>query len=183
MPTINPVDPNNAGDAAQTLATVKAQMGRVPNIFATMANSASVLDGFLGFSAALRGGVIGPAVGEQIALTVAGQNSCDYCASAHSAIAAGAGIDSQEAAENLRGRSGDAKTDAMLVFAAAVVEQRGQVSEEQITTLREAGVSDAEFVELIAHVALNTFTNYFNHIAGTEIDFPFVNSSATTKAA
>jgi hypothetical protein len=36
------------------------------------------------------------------------------------------------------------------------------------------GVTDAEVVEVVAHVALTTFTNYLNEVAGTDIDFPVV---------
>lgn len=183
MPHILPVNADNAGTAGAILENVKAQMGTVPNIFATMANSPAALEGFLAFSGALQGGVLGAASAEQIALAVAGQNSCDYCASAHTLLAKGAGIDSEEAARNLRGKANDARTAAILAFVSVVVEQRGQLTQEQIEAVRQAGISDAELVEIVAHVGLNMFTNYFNHIAGTEIDFPFVNSTATEKVA
>lgn len=46
--------------------------------------------------------------------------------------------------------------------------------EAKLAAAREAGVSDAELLEVVANVALNVFTNYFNIVAGTEIDFPLV---------
>ena len=35
-------------------------------------------------------------------------------------------------------------------------------------------IRDAEIAEVVAHVAVNIFSNYFNHIAATEVDFPEV---------
>ncbi len=183
MPHILPLSANDAGAAGATLEDLKAQLGRVPNIYATMANSPAALEGFLAFSGAMRRGTLSAALAEQIALAVAGQNSCDYCASAHTLLAKRAGVISDEAARNLRGQASDEKTAAIIAFVTTVVEQRGQLTPDQIESLKQAGVTSTELVEVIAHVGLNLFTNYFNHIAGTEIDFPFVNSTATDKVA
>ena len=178
MPVINPVTPENAGAAQDALNGLQQKLGTVPNIYATMAQAPAALNGFLAFSEALASGVISAAVREQIALTVAGRNSCDYCASAHTLLATLNGVAKDEAAQNLNGVATDAKTQAILTFAAAVVEQRGNLTESQIADLRNAGVSDQELVEIIAIVAANIFTNYFNHIAKTEIDFPVVSAAA-----
>ncbi len=42
---------------------------------------------------------------------------------------------------------------------------------------RAAGLTDAEITEVIANVALNVFTNYFNLVAKTELDFPQVKTA------
>jgi alkylhydroperoxidase family enzyme len=55
-----------------------------------------------------------------------------------------------------------------------VVETRGQVSDADVASIRLAGYSDAEVVEIVLHVALNTLTNYVNEVAETTIDFPAV---------
>ena len=97
MPRISPVDHDSAsGSAKELLNGVKAQLGVVPNIFATFVQSPKVLEGFLAFNAALGQGVLSAQLREQIALTVAGLNGCDYCASAHTALGKGAGIDREE---------------------------------------------------------------------------------------
>ena len=174
MPDLLPVTLASAGPAGPILEDMKKQMGSVPNIFATLAHSPAVLEGFLAFSGSLGSGVLDARIREQIALAVAGKNGCDYCASAHTVLAAGVGIAQDEAANNLRGKASDPKTQAILNFALSVVAQRGKTSPEQLTQLRDADVSDAEIVEILANVAINLFTNYFNHVARTEIDFPFV---------
>jgi len=46
-----------------------------------------------------------------------------------------------------------------------------------VDTLRKTEYGDGEITEIVAVVAINIFTNYFNHIAGTEIDFPMVQAA------
>jgi alkylhydroperoxidase family enzyme len=53
----------------------------------------------------------------------------------------------------------------------------GQISESDLKSVREAGLSDGEISEIIAHVALNVFTNYFNIATEVDIDFPKVSHS------
>lgn len=178
MQNIQPVNINTATEAKDLLESIKSQMGVVPNIFATMAHSASALQGYLAFSEALGSGHLNQALREQIALTVGGENQCDYCASAHSFLAKHAGIDAAEINLNLNGKSQNQQTAVILKFVKEVVENRGVVDPSAIESLRSIGVTDAELVEIIAHIGLNIFTNYFNHLAGTAIDFPVVNTQA-----
>jgi AhpD family alkylhydroperoxidase len=129
--------------------------------------------------------VLNAALREQIALAVAGENHCNYCASAHTFLAKRAGVDAAEAALNLDGEASDPRTDAILRFARTVVRSRAGWLESRnaLNELRELGVSDAEIVEVLAHIGLNLFTNYFNHVVDTEIDFPRVIVDATRSAA
>ncbi len=184
MPRIEPVNPEQTtGKANELLSAVKSQMGSVPNIFNTLAQSPVALEAFLNFNTALGQGVLTPAVREQIALTVAGKNQCDYCASAHTLLGKGAGVDEEELARNLNGSSTDEKTNAVLTFSQKIVDQRGGISDDDFNALRNAGYSDDAIIEIIAHIAINTFTNYFNRIAQTEIDFPVVSTTNVAKAA
>ena len=52
------------------------------------------------------------------------------------------------------------------------------VSESELATLRRAGVSDGETLEIVSNVVLNIFTNYINHVAETDIDFPVVRAKS-----
>lgn len=184
MARIKPINPEQASDKAkQLLDAVNTQMGGVPNIFTTLAQSPASLEALLNFNGALAQGVLPVVLREQIALTVAGKNQCDYCASAHSVLGKGAGIDEDELEKNLHGTSADESTRVVLNFIRNVVDNRGDVSDSDVNTLRAAGYGDAAIIEIIAHIAINTFTNYFNRIAGTEIDFPVVNTSNVAKAA
>ncbi len=177
MPRIHPLDPNQAEGKAKTLLDgARESLGMVPNGYATMANSPAVLEAYVSFHKAMGGASLRPVVREQIALTVAGANGCDYCASAHSAIGAQLGIASDELTLNLLGNSNDPTTQAALDFAKAILQSEGWVSDDALQAVREAEYTEGEIAEIIAAVALNIFSTYFNHIAGTDVDFPYVSS-------
>lgn len=184
MTRIKPVEPSKAqGKSRELLKAVKKQMGTVPNIFKGFAHSPAALEFYLSQSKALAEGVLNPKLREQIAVAMAGINQCDYCASAHTFLGKKAGVSESELAANLDGRSGDEKTEAALRFAKAIAETRGRLDDEDLQHVRDAGFSEAEIVEIIAHVSMNLFTNYFNNIAHTEVDFPRVNTTRRPSAA
>ncbi|CAN5479680.1 carboxymuconolactone decarboxylase family protein [soil metagenome] len=173
MERITPVNPQVAeGKAKELLDAVKGKMGMIPNMTRAMAVSPSVLEGYLGLSGSLGHGVLPAKVREQLALNIGEANHCDYCVSAHSALGKRAGLNEEEILANRRGTSADAKTDVLLHFARNVVSSRGLVDDADVAAVRDAGYGDAEISEIVAHVALNIFTNYFNNVAGTTIDFP-----------
>ncbi len=175
MPRIHPIDPRTAEGKARTLLeAVHKKFGMTPNITATLAHSPAALEGYLGLSGALAAGSLGAKLREQIAVAVAGANGCGYCASAHTAIGKSVGLPDEELDANLRGTASEPRAQAALDFALAVVEQRGWVSDEAVRDVRDAGYSDGELTEIIANVVFNIFSNYFNHVAQTEIDFPVV---------
>ena len=164
------------------LAQVKKQLGVAPNLFRLVANSPAALEGYVGLANALNKGALPAPTRERIALTVAEINGCDYCLSAHTYLGKNlAKLDDLEIAANRRGASNDPKADAAVRFAAKVVRERGHVSSGDIEAVRQAGYDNAEIIEIVLHVALNTWTNYVNTIAATEIDFPVV--TATRNAA
>lgn len=172
-PRITAIDPTQAnGLLAPLFAAVKAKIGIVPNLFRTFANSPSVLEGYLGLSAALAKGVLPATVREQLALTVGQTNGCDYCLSAHSLTGKYTGLSPDDIDAARRGEAADPKAGALLRFARAVLENRGAVSDDAIAAVREAGATDAELIEVVGNVALNVLTNFTNNVARTVIDFP-----------
>lgn len=163
----------------ELLKTVKQQLGSVPNLFRIVSNSPAALGGYLGLNGALAQGKLNPATRERIALAVAEFNGCDYCLAAHSYLGEKvAKLSATEILANRKGSSTDAKADAAIRFALETVRTRGQVNTAAISKVKAAGYSDAEIVEIIAHVALNTLTNYMNSVLGTEVDFPVAESLA-----
>ncbi|MCP5381244.1 MAG: carboxymuconolactone decarboxylase family protein [Kordiimonadaceae bacterium] len=184
MTRLNPINIDQAqGKSKELLTAVKKAMGATPNIFTAMTNAPAVLEGYLNFNGALSGGTLTPQLREQIALVTAGANGCGYCASAHTYLGDKAGIKKEELTSNLSGHSSDAKTQSALSFARKLIDARGAVSETDIQSVRNAGFDDAHIIEILAHVALNTFTNYFNEAFKTEIDFPKVEINNAQKAA
>jgi uncharacterized peroxidase-related enzyme len=176
MQRITALNPDTTtGKSKDLFNAVKTKLGMVPNMMRTMGNSPAVLNGYLSFSGALGESSIGAKLGEQIALTVANVNSCDYCNAAHSFIGEKLiGIDTATIQAAKEGKSSDAKTQAALSFAKTLTAKKGKVSEGDINTLKNATFTDAEIAEIIAHTALNIFTNYFNNAVNVEVDFPKV---------
>ena len=175
MPRLKAIEVDNAAPAAKALLQgVEKKLGMTPNLMRTMANAPAVLDAFLGFGNALSKGTLSVKVREQIALTVAELNKCQYCLSAHSAVGKMVGLSDEEIADSRRSASPDRKTEAILQFAGKVVSTRGWVSDDDVLALRSAGATDAELSEIVGVVAHSIFSNYFNHVAGTKVDFPEV---------
>lgn len=160
--------------ATQLLDGVKKAAGMLPNIHQLMANSPAVLEGYLAFAQALGKGKLSSQDREQIALAVAGFDRCEYCASAHTLLAKKAGVSPEEADNNLRGKGDTPRASALIAFALSILKNKGFVSEEDMKAFRKAGFDDEVIVEVVAIVAMNMFTNYFNHVAGTDLDFPKV---------
>jgi uncharacterized peroxidase-related enzyme len=175
MNRIDPVDPATAEGKAKTLLDgVKAGMGSVPNMFRLLAASPATLEAYLSYNRALSHGALPAKVREQIALVTAETNGCDYCASAHTAFGKHAGLSQDDITKALEGTAVDPKADAAIHFAELLLENRGHISESDLNQVKEAGLSEAEIGEIVAHVAINVFTNYFNIAFDTEIDFPVV---------
>jgi uncharacterized peroxidase-related enzyme len=174
IPTPKSID--TAPSASQPLLeAVKKQLGVVPNLFRLVALSPAALEGYLGMSGALNKGALPAPTRERIALAVAEANGCTYCLSAHTYLAKNlAKLSDAEIAANRNGASIDPKADAAVRFAAQVVRERGHVSEEDVRAVRAAGYDDAQLIEIVQHVALNTWTNYINEVLKTEVDFPVV---------
>lgn len=179
------IQPNHNPDAkAQTqLEQVKKMLGATPNIFTTLAHSSAALGYYLSGAAALGDTKISAALKEQLALAVAGGNACEYCASAHTMLGKMQKIAESELSQNLHGKSADPKTQAALTFARQVLSARGNIADGDLKAIRDAGFDDTEIVEIITVICQNIFTNYFNHIAGTEVDFPKVSLAGIEKVA
>jgi uncharacterized peroxidase-related enzyme len=151
----------------------------VPNLFRLVGNSPAALEGYLGLNGALAKGALEAPTRERIALAVAEVNGCDYCLSAHSYLGKNlAKLSDVEIAANRDGGSTDPKADAAVRFAVNLVKVRGHVSGADIQAVKAAGYTDAQVIEIVLHVALNTLTNYVNEMAKTEIDFPVVTAKA-----
>lgn len=175
MSRVDLIDPNTAdGRAGDLLLAVEQSLGAVPNFIRALANSPAALDGFLGLFKLAHDGELDPLTRERIALAVAEQNSCQYCVSAHTALGRKAGLDNDEMLANRDGASADPKAAAALAFTQALVENTGNVTRAEFDAVRAAGHSDGEIVEIISHVALNTFTNLIGKATQIDIDFPEV---------
>ena len=177
MSRITPVVQATHDRVRRSFEAIEKQLGVVPNMMRTMAQSPRVLEGYLAFTGSLSHGLLPATLQEQIALAVAEANTCNYCLSAHTALGRRAGLSEEQLTASREGRAADARANAALQFALAVLMRRGGVTDEEFARVRGAGFSEPEIAEIIAHVALNVLTNYFNRAAETEIDFPEVRAA------
>lgn len=174
MPRIN-TDTHLAPAASQPLLQqIQQAFGSTPNMFKAVANSPAALKSMWASFGALGQGTLGAQLGEQIAVAIANRNRCEYCLAAHTVLGqkAGASLAAMSAAQV--GESDDPRTAAALRFALKVVEQRAHIDATDVSALRDAGFKDEQVVEIMAHVALNLFTNYINVAFDVPVDFPKV---------
>lgn len=178
MTRLKAVNPEEAtGKTKELFNGIQSKLGMVPNMMRTMGNSSAVLEGYLNLSGALSNGALGAKTGELIALAVSESNACDYCLSAHTFIGEKlVGIDASSLSSAREGTNSHSKTESALKFAQILVSKKGSVSDNDVKEVRAAGYTDGEIGEIVAHVALNIFTNYLNKTANTAIDFPVVKS-------
>ena len=175
MSRVQLIDSSVAPAASKALLDqIHGAFGATPNMFRAVANSPAALKSMWGAFGALGGGVLPPQLTEKIAVAVADRNRCEYCLAAHTALGRKAGASADEMSAAQAGNSTDPKTAAALRFALQVVESRGQIADADVQAVRAAGFSDEEIVEILAHVALNLFTNYVNVAFAVPVDFPGV---------
>lgn len=163
------------GQAAELLTQVKKTLGLIPNMTKVMANSPALLKGYLALAGAVGGGVLTAAVRERLAIATAQLNGCEYCLSAHTCIGENiAKVDAAELDSARRAESADPHIAALLKLSNEIANNAGAVDEAALQNARNAGVTDQEIGEVVANLALNVLTNYFNTLANVENDWPAV---------
>jgi len=162
------------GTTKDIFAAFQKALGTVPNMVKVMANSPAVLQSYAQFSSAMGNAKLPAKIREQIALLTAESNACAYCLSAHSVLGKLAGLNQAQIDGARRRESSDAHTAAALAFAQSVIDRRGGIGKGDLDAVRAAGFSDSEIAEIVASVALNFFTNFFNRAFDVDIDFPRV---------
>ena len=159
-------------DTRPLLEGLKKNFGRVPALFATIGHSPPTLESLLHTMSALSHGALTAREIELVNLATSELNGCAYCVSAHGALGKMAGLDAETIAAAREARATSPREHAMLRLVARVVRTGGAGTGTELARAREAGLSDAAIVEVLAHVALKTFTNAVALVAQTEIDFP-----------
>lgn len=176
MTNFAPIEPDAAtGVAADLLAKVQKSLGLTPNMAKVMANSPALLNSYLALATAVAGGTLRPAVRERLAVATAQLNGCEYCLSAHTYIGANiAKIEADELDKARHAKSDTPHIAALLKLSNDIAERHGHVDTVDLAAARDAGVSDEEIGELVANLALNILTNYFNVVAEVDNDWPVV---------
>ncbi|MFK5979645.1 MAG: carboxymuconolactone decarboxylase family protein [Rhizobiaceae bacterium] len=169
-------DEDAKGAAKEVIENAKTNLGFVPNMYRTMANSPGYLGTYAnGYNAFRQGSGLTPQEQETVFLTLSRENGCDYCTAAHSMIADKV---SKLGAEELAAvRSGDAlpdtKLNALAIFTKHVHDERGLIGKSAAETFLAAGFSENQILEVILALSVKILSNYSNHIFLTEVDGAF----------
>ncbi|WP_298367893.1 peroxidase-related enzyme [uncultured Bradyrhizobium sp.] len=166
----------DTGPSGQIYAQIKKTAGSVPNAYAAIAaHGPAALKSMLAADAVLAGGSLSKRDREIIKLVISAAGGCDYCVAAHSHLAKLAGVKA-DALKQIRdgAPTGDAKSDVLIGFVRKLAQSSGTVSDEDFAAIKAAGYSDAQLVEISLAFATIVFTNVFNRINDTDIDFPAV---------
>ncbi|WP_452220667.1 carboxymuconolactone decarboxylase family protein [Lacinutrix salivirga] len=176
--TLNPE--TTTGKSKELFNAVQNKVGFIPNLIKVFGNSPATLQTYLSLGELTASGNFSSKFREQLAFAIAEENACNYCLSAHTAIGKMNGLTDEQTELSRQGIAADPKTQAGLQFAQAVTKNRGQVSSDAIKAVKEAGYNDSDILEIVLNVVSNTLTNYVNHIAETEVDFPSVETGKFT---
>ena len=162
---------DNSNESVAILTGLKQSIGMIPNVYAVLGNSLDVLKAYLQYNKTLEGTSLSKVIQEKIALAVSGVNVCAYCKRAHFAVGKMLKESPEELKKNLIGDSNNQEHKLIVQLAAEIARTKGKVDSEllkkSIAQLGERGV-----VEVYGWVLSTIFTNFFNHLAETQVDFP-----------
>lgn len=171
MPRLKVIDPATATGRSKEIFEGPLA-GKHFNILKGLANSGAGFQAYLALSGALKEAALTTQERELVALLMAELNSCDYCLAAHSSAGKRLGLTEDQMLDARNGTATDPRHRALLAFTTALHEKKGFVSDEDLEDFRSVGYDDGHIVEVIATYALNLYTNYFNHVNETPVDFP-----------
>ena len=162
------------GATADIYAGIKKSLGKVPNAYATLATLApDALQAMLAADKVLAGGPLSKPDQETIKLVISELAGCDYCVAAHSMVGRMVGLTTENMHRIREGQvTGDAKRDALVAFVRHLALNPGTLPDAQVQALQDAGYSGEEVVHMGLAISVITFTNVFNRINDTTVDFP-----------
>lgn len=156
----------------QIFEGIEKAVGMLPNIYAVIGNSANALGSYLEFSEAQKNGSFNAKEREAVSLAVSEENGCNYCLSAHTAIAKMNGFSEEETLELRAGSINDDKLNVLTNLAKSLVVNKGKADEDLVNAFYDSGYNVKALVDLVALVIDKTFTNYIGRLAKPLIDFP-----------
>jgi uncharacterized peroxidase-related enzyme len=162
------------GRAAELFAAVKGSIGKVPNSYIGIGgNSPVALEAVLNLEASLKKSSLSAQDIEVVKLVVSQTTGCDYCLAAHTLMGKKIGLTREAMLALRQGKpSGDTRNDALAKFTLHLLTTSGTVAADVVAAVRQAGVTDAQIVDATMAVASIAFTNLFNRINDTTLDFP-----------
>ncbi len=173
MKKLSALSKENAPEQSrQIFVGIEKAVGMLPNIYAVIGNSPNALGSYLTFSDAQKHGSFNAKEREAVFLAVSEENGCNYCLSAHTAIAKMNGFSEEDTLQLRAGTYNDRKLSVLTNLAKSIIVNRGKAEAELVDAFYQAGYDEKALVDLVALVVDKTFTNYIGRLAKPEIDFP-----------
>lgn len=173
MTRLHVVTPQQSdGRVKELFAGIQASVGMIPNIYQGVANSPAALEGLLHLGKVLGTGQLSGAEIEAVKLVVSQAYGCNYCLAAHTLLGKKHGLTEGETIAVRRGTIEQPKLGALVKFVNAVFRPEGRASDDDVRALRAAGYNDAQITEVVLVIAQTVFTNLFNRVHQTPVDFP-----------
>ena len=169
--TIHTADTAPEASRERVEAARKAN-GFLPNLIGVLANAPTALETYQVVGAINGRTSLTPAEREVVQITAATLNDCGFCVAGHTKLALKK-LQMPEAVVNALRKVDaldDAKLDAVARFTVAVIESKGQVSDEALAAFRAAGYGEQQALEVVLGVSLATLCNYANSLARTPIN-------------
>lgn len=177
LKTLRPINPVHAeGAQKEILDKAKAQVGFIPNMYASMANAPAVLDTYLhGYARFRSESGFTPPEQEVVFLAASQSNGCTYCVAAHSMIADKVSKVAPEVLAAIRdGRAiPDARLAALHRLTMEMVRTQGRPSAESVQAFLDAGFEEQKLLYIVLALAVKTLSNFSNHAFATEVDERF----------
>jgi AhpD family alkylhydroperoxidase len=167
VPTREEVSPANAA----IFDKLKSSLGRVPNLYATLAHSEHALGSYLAFQNA-KSSITGKAR-EVVNLVASQVNGCEYCLAAHTVIGQKVGFTDEQILEIRTGKASfDSKLDALARLVKDIVINRGHANQTLVEAFFAAGWTKGNLVDAIVVIGDKTVTNYLHATTRVPVDFP-----------
>lgn len=162
------------GQTAELFAGIRKSIGKVPNAYADIGtNSPLALGAMLALDGAIAKSSLSKQEVELIKLAVSQEKGCDYCVAAHTFVGGHVGLDKESIlGARFGGHDQQPKHEALTRFVREISGTQGTVPAERVSSLKEAGYTDQQIVDALLVVAAITFTNSFNRVNDTTLDFP-----------
>jgi uncharacterized peroxidase-related enzyme len=166
VPTREQVAPANQA----IFDNLQKALGFVPNLYATIAYSDNGLSRFLAYQNAKT--TLSNKEKEAVNLIVSQVNGCVYCQSAHLVLGKMNGFSDEQLLEIRKGKSTDAKLNALVKLASDITQNRGNASDASVNDFFAHGYTNENLVDLILQVSDKTAMNYLHNLTKVPVDFP-----------
>ena len=151
-------------DLKETIVSIQEKTGFVPNVFLALAHRPEELRAFMAYHDALmeRDSKLTKAEREMIVVATSGGNNCQYCVIAHGAILRireRNPLIADQVAINYQKADLSERQKLMLEFAMMVSTDSGEVTDDDIQTMRDNGFSDEEIWDITGITAFFGMSN------------------------